>query len=1059
MKIGGWSIDGFGLFRDYAIENLPDGLVVFHGPNEAGKTTLLAFLRGVLFGFGAGSLDSGLRYPPLRGGRQGGRVILHAPDGSYSIERHADNGMAAHVARLDGEPAGGEALRRVLGGVDDALFRAVFAFSLAELQALESLDVETVRERVFSAAVAGAARSARAVLRDLDERGATLFDEREDARINALVASLNELRPRRDAARRAALGYAEAAAAERRAEVEIESLAKRAEAERAAKRRAELLLDLAPTWEDLAAARRDLAALSAVDDPEEPRARLVGLAARRAAAGAGLAELEREQAEAEREQQQIRALLPRDSSGRLERLYQDAALQRARLARLPQLEQRLSEGRRSIDLQLGALGLGWQESRLLAIDSSAATRSVAQGWAERFTEASADAQLAQQAMELESARCDALAREHAAARARAAEATTPDAARLGEQREALRRLRIGVEEASSEQARGEAADRTARDRERTLLALQAEISSALPAWLPAGLWAVLLAAAAGMVWRGLEADLAGVASLALAGVAAALAAIAAGRARRAAEGRERQREAAMRARRSELNESRRQRDAHWRRGAEITESIGRDAVKLGLPRLPSFDLLEERERELAREEAELSRSEALRAEASAIGEALARAERERAERTAALDRARARIASLEQEWVLWKRERDLPGHLTPGGVLDLLVAVQQMQAEACSLDGVRDELAELKRAADGWEREACALLTEAGIAGAPDLDAVALIEQLLALRQRREASEGDRLKLARLESEAGARSRKIAAAKAEIERCDAERRTVLAGAGVADEGELEQRREMHRRRADLERQVAEGERHLERLLGEPGRASELRAALAAGDRARWSGQLAEVDETIGRLEAELLEAAARRREIGLRCRALEQSSEVAELEGEWNALMAELEDAVREWRVLALARGLVAETLVEFERSRQPEVLAEASRIFEVVTGGRYQRVLQDESGSSLLIEDAGGQRKRVAGELSRGTAEQLYLSLRLGLAADFARRGTSLPLVMDDVLVNFDPERARGMAAALREFARHHQVLFFTCHPDTCALLRDEGGADAVIEIGGGPA
>jgi uncharacterized protein YhaN len=60
----------------------------------------------------------------------------------------------------------------------------------------------------------------------------------------------------------------------------------------------------------------------------------------------------------------------------------------------------------------------------------------------------------------------------------------------------------------------------------------------------------------------------------------------------------------------------------------------------------------------------------------------------------------------------------------------------------------------------------------------------------------------------------------------------------------------------------------------------------------------------------------------------------------------------------------------------------------------------------------------------------------------------------------MDDVLVNFDPERARGMAAALREFARHHQVLFFTCHPDTCALLRAEGGAAAVIEIeaaGGG--
>ena len=51
VRIAGWHIDGFGVFSDYASPELPDGLTVFTGPNEAGKSTLLAFIRGVLFGF------------------------------------------------------------------------------------------------------------------------------------------------------------------------------------------------------------------------------------------------------------------------------------------------------------------------------------------------------------------------------------------------------------------------------------------------------------------------------------------------------------------------------------------------------------------------------------------------------------------------------------------------------------------------------------------------------------------------------------------------------------------------------------------------------------------------------------------------------------------------------------------------------------------------------------------------------------------------------------------------------------------------------------------------
>jgi uncharacterized protein YhaN len=69
---------------------------------------------------------------------------------------------------------------------------------------------------------------------------------------------------------------------------------------------------------------------------------------------------------------------------------------------------------------------------------------------------------------------------------------------------------------------------------------------------------------------------------------------------------------------------------------------------------------------------------------------------------------------------------------------------------------------------------------------------------------------------------------------------------------------------------------------------------------------------------------------------------------------------------------------------------------------------------------------------------LSRGTAEQLYLALRLGLVERFAEGAEPLPIVMDDILVNFDEERAASAARSIEELSSRHQVLYFTCHPTT---------------------
>jgi hypothetical protein len=90
-----------------------------------------------------------------------------------------------------------------------------------------------------------------------------------------------------------------------------------------------------------------------------------------------------------------------------------------------------------------------------------------------------------------------------------------------------------------------------------------------------------------------------------------------------------------------------------------------------------------------------------------------------------------------------------------------------------------------------------------------------------------------------------------------------------------------------------------------------------------------------------------------------------------------------------------------------------------------------------------LRVDDAEGN-SLSADVLSRGTREQLFLSLRLALVTLYARRGVRLPLILDDVLVNFDSPRTKAAASVLKDFARAgHQVLLFTCHEHISKLFK----------------
>ena len=214
----------------------------------------------------------------------------------------------------------------------------------------------------------------------------------------------------------------------------------------------------------------------------------------------------------------------------------------------------------------------------------------------------------------------------------------------------------------------------------------------------------------------------------------------------------------------------------------------------------------------------------------------------------------------------------------------------------------------------------------------------------------------------------------------------------------------------------MERRWQELKRGLERLSGPGERFTAFRERLAAADQLRLneeSGQAAETLQGIEERRGDLLEERGR---IDSELERLTGEEESSRLRVQRETLVEQLRQGAREWARLTIAQNLLDRTRQRFETERQPRVIQHASDFFSRITGGRYRRLYVPMGERSVTVEDHDGAIK-LPQQLSRGTRVQLYLALRFGLAREFGEHVERLPVVVDEALVNFDPERA-GLAA-----------------------------------------
>ena len=138
-----------------------------------------------------------------------------------------------------------------------------------------------------------------------------------------------------------------------------------------------------------------------------------------------------------------------------------------------------------------------------------------------------------------------------------------------------------------------------------------------------------------------------------------------------------------------------------------------------------------------------------------------------------------------------------------------------------------------------------------------------------------------------------------------------------------------------------------------------------------------------------------------------------------------------------------------------YRREKQAPLLRRAGRLFATITGASFEslRVDYDEKDRPYLTGlRPSGEVVRVSG-MSNGTADQLYLALRIAAVEDYLDHGQALPFVADDLFINFDDDRAGAGLRVLGELSRKTQVLFFTHHSHLLGIARKALG-DSVYAV-----
>ena len=424
-----------------------------------------------------------------------------------------------------------------------------------------------------------------------------------------------------------------------------------------------------------------------------------------------------------------------------------------------------------------------------------------------------------------------------------------------------------------------------------------------------------------------------------------------------------------------------------------------------------------------------------------------------------LQTALTQAESQWQEWQqAWQAALAEAGHEDTLPVEQLetrLARMQDIQTLLAQMDSLRaDDIEPLQSALDSWIRHARTLADQL----MPDAPADMSPQDIaLTLAGRLKAARQDEAEHHRLQQQQARDRQALEAARQQQIQVDALLQPLRVAAGIDDMALLGPAIARSEERRQIEHEI----RRIETALREAGDGQpleSLRTEAASIEPDQLQVELNRLGTEAGQVVEEISRLGARHGQLKAAFDALNGSDAAARAAARQQEAAAGMAEAAERYLRLKTAARLLQWSMERFRQTRQGPMLARASEIFQAFTLGSFSRLLVDadshDSPRLVSIRTDGNKPVEVPG-LSEGTRDQLYLALRLAALDQQASQGSRMPLIADDLFINFDDRRTAAGLQVLGDVSRRMQVILLTHHDHLVPLARQVLGDELnVIEL-----
>jgi uncharacterized protein YhaN len=397
--------------------------------------------------------------------------------------------------------------------------------------------------------------------------------------------------------------------------------------------------------------------------------------------------------------------------------------------------------------------------------------------------------------------------------------------------------------------------------------------------------------------------------------------------------------------------------------------------------------------------------------------------------------AESLVAQWQSDWSIEMRRLGLENNALPSQANGFLADTATLFQKFKDADRYRSQVERLDRDAEKFELDVRELVSRV----APDLRETAADQVIALLASRLQtARDSDQQKRALEQQHAEQlKRRSIAAEKIAGFKVVLDQLCRESGCDCYDQ--LSQAAIRSEKRRELERSLQEWENQ---IIAQSGGA-DLESFVAEVDSESIEEdsiqpRIEELEHEIDRLNHQRDELTREIEREELELEKINGSGLAAEQELKCQSLSARLDDEVQQLAVLRAAATILGAGIEQYRKQNQGPILQQASEVFSRITLGSFTglRADFDEQGEPVLVGVRGrnGETVPING-MSDGTCDQLYLALRLASLENWLDHHEPVPLIVDDVLMNFDDDRSSETLKVLAELSRRTQIIFFTHH------------------------